>query len=424
MLGAALGYMRLMQNTKLSPEEIEKMQWRKFKEILAYAYDQVPFYREKFQKVRITPDDIQSRKDIAKIPVTTKEELRKAGNKIFATGYAKNNCKSSRTSGAKGLPFTSYFDTQAWHLLKYASKLRARRLCLLNFGSKVVNIECENKQAIKKLNNRPWYQDKVLKLRYLTVFDDIKQHIHFYTDFKPDALYGLTSYFLQLGHYIHRNSIKWNPPKIIFTSGEMLDVHTKNKLQNYFGSQVYDIYGSTELKEVAWECPKHEGYHINEDLYLVEFINKDKSADDGEIVVTSLVNHAMPLIRYDTGDRGKALEKRCSCGLPFALMGPSQGRAVDYFILPDKPPVSPYALTMTIEQIQGILQYQIIQHTNVDIEVKIRPLDSCSEQMKQDIRRELKKLLGESIKIHITPYQQIPREKSGKYQVVKSEVKM
>lgn len=423
MLGAVVDYMRLVQNTKLSPEEIKKMQWRKFKEILAYAYDQVPFYREKFQKARIAPDDIQSRKDIAKIPITTKEELRKAGNKIFATGYTKNNCKSSRTSGAIGLPFTSYFDTQAWLLLKYASKLRARRLCLLKFGSKVVNIECEDKQAIKKLNNRPWYHDKVLKLRYLTVFDDIKQHINFYTDFKPDALYGLTSYFLQLEHYIHRNRIKWNPPKTIFTSGEMLDVPTRNKLQKYFGPQVYDIYGSTELKEVAWECPKHEGYHINEDLYLVEFIDIDKSADEGEIVVTSLVNHAMPLIRYDTGDRGKALETRCSCGLPFSLMSPSQGRVVDYFILPNKQHVSPYALTMTIEPIQGILQYQIIQHTRVDVEVKIRPLDPCSEQMKQDIRSKLRKLLGESIRIRITACQEIPREKSGKYQVVKSEVK-
>jgi len=422
MLSVVPGYLQLMYNIKRSPKEIKKIQWRMFKKILAHAYNDVPFYRERFQKAGITPDNIQSRKDIKKIPITTKEELRNAGNKIFAKGYSKDNCNSSKTTGSTGLPFTSYFDKKSWNLLKISSKLRARRLCGLKYGSKIVNIETYNNQEIKQLNNRSWYYDKLIKLRYLSIFEDIEQHIEFYNAFKPDALYGLTSYFLQLGRYMHENGIKWNSQKLIFTSGEMLDIPTKNKLQKIFGPHIYDIYGTTELKEVSWECPKHEGHHINEDLYLVEFIDNDANIDEGEIVITSLVHHAMPLIRYSVGDRGQALNKYCSCGLPFALMSPSQGREVDYFILPNTQLISPYTLTMAMQPIEGILQFKIIQHTKTCVEVKIRPLDTCHKEMKQLIMSQLKKILGENITIRITPCQIIPHEKSGKYRVIQSLV--
>jgi len=245
MLSVVPGYLQLMYNIKRSPKEIKKIQWRMFKKILAHAYNDVPFYRERFQKAGITPDNIQSRKDIKKIPITTKEELRNAGNKIFAKGYSKDNCNSSKTTGSTGLPFTSYFDKKSWNLLKISSKLRARRLCGLKYGSKIVNIETYNNQEIKQLNNRSWYYDKLIKLRYLSIFEDIEQHIEFYNAFKPDALYGLTSYFLQLGRYMHENGIKWNSQKLIFTSGEMLDIPRSCKEQN-------------TGKKISWKCPHNE----------------------------------------------------------------------------------------------------------------------------------------------------------------------
>ena len=96
--------------------------------------------------------------------------------------------------------------------------------------------------------------------------------------------------------YAEKNQIQWYKPELIFTSAELLDLPTRQKIENYFGKKVYDIYGSTELKEVAWECPFKRGYHINDDLYFVEVVNPNEQ-EVGDIVITALTNKAMPLIR-------------------------------------------------------------------------------------------------------------------------------
>ena len=95
-------------------------------------------------------------------------------------------------------------------------------------------------------------------------------------------------------------------------------------IEKAFGAEVFDIYGCTEIKEIAWECEKHEGYHINEDDVYVEILHGESPAKPGEvgdIVLTDLRNKAMPLIRYRIGDRGLLIAGNCSCGRTFLTHG-------------------------------------------------------------------------------------------------------
>ncbi|MDQ2768006.1 MAG: hypothetical protein M3Y30_12720, partial [Gemmatimonadota bacterium] len=131
-----------------------------------------------------------------------------------------------------------------------------------------------------------------------------------------------------------------------------------------FGGELFDIYGTSETKEIAWEC--HEGSrHINSDVAHVEILDDDgemlSDGDEGEIVITLLVNHAMPLLRYRTGDRGTLLSHRCPCGRSSLLLGAVSGRDADMLELADGSTRSPYQLTMTLERIPGLAQYQIVQ---------------------------------------------------------------
>ncbi len=400
---------------KKSPDIIHGDQWRKLQKTLWYAYECVPFYRKKFDHAGIHPRDIKTPADLEKIPVATKEELRNAKEKIFAKGFSPLNTYSSKTSGSTGEPFISYFNITAWFLLKYLSKYRARRACGVSLFSRMVNIEACDQTKADTLNSK-----LILfpRLKYASLFSDIGEHVKLFLSFRPHVLYGMPSYFLKLGEYLIKHNINFKP-KFIFTSGEMADQITRNKLKAYFGDIIYDIYGMTEFKEVAWECSKHEGYHINEDLYYVEIINNGKyDENDGEIVITSLANMAMPLIRFSVGDRGYKVEKPCSCGNNFSLIIPTQGRLVDYCILSDGRRISPYSLTMTLEPIQNISKYQIIQHSMTSFEIKIIS-SHFDSQMEFDIASRFESILGTNVVIKITPCVEIPREKSGKYRVVK-----
>ena len=434
MFGSLPSYIKLRMALSQSSENIRSLQLRRLNNIVHYAYKNVPFYKNKFDKVGFRPSDRFSFEDFNKIPVTYKEELRLHGKDIISREFKEEELFTSRTSGSTGLPFKSYFDKDAWFILKYASKLRARRACGLKFGAKIVNIEAYNQRETAELNEAFAKRSRFFKLSYLSIFDDIENHLLYFEKFKPDVLYGLPSYFLELGRFISFKHKAWDTRRLIFTSGELLDTHTKKKLKGYFGENVFDIYGGTELKEVAWECRKHSGYHINEDLYYVEVFGgaeDTESSSEGELVVSCLINRAMPLIRYSVGDRARFLNSRCSCGLPFSMLSPISGREVDYFILKNGTKVSPYSLTMTVEPVQGIFQYKIIQHSKQDVELLIVPENTFKKitgsRDSQEILTEAKKLLqgvlGNDVRIKTTLCSRIPLSKNGKYVVVESRIR-
>lgn len=415
-------YLDIMRTLRRSPEDIKSLQWDRFRAIVKHAYDNVPFYRQKFDAAGMCPEDIRSREDIVRIPITTKEELRAAGKSAFAINYSSKNCIASKTSGSTGTPFTSYLDLKAWYVSKYIAKWRARTQCGVTWGSRIVNVEACSPTEAARMSRSPLRI--FMGMRYLSVFDSFDAHTAFYNSFKPDYIYGLPSYFLEYGEYLDEQKDFHSSLRGLFVSGEVLTAQSRRKIEQSFNVPVFDIYGNTELKEIAWECPAHTGYHINEDLQLVEFIHTDElKEDEGEIVVTSLNSKGMPYIRYSVGDVGVRVQEqeKCSCGAPFSKMMPVRGREVDYLFTPEGNRISPYLLTTTIEQVAGVVQYQVVQRSIDCVEIFVRALPNSFELVRERLVDVLSGLLGKNVVVQVHACTTISHEKSGKYRVVKNE---
>jgi phenylacetate-CoA ligase len=176
-------------------------------------------------------------------------------------------------------------------------------------------------------------------------------------------VYGLPSALLETASALRERGQALTVDRI-FTSGELLQPAVREAIAEAFQARVYDIYGSSETKEIAWECPEG-GMHVNTDVVHLEVLDDDgRQLDDGvegNLVVTSLVNHAMPLVRYRVGDRGSLLPHACACGRSFPLLGVVTGRAADVLVLADGRRISPYALTCALEREQNLLRYQVSQ---------------------------------------------------------------
>ncbi len=407
---------------------IETYKWKKFKETLDYAYNNVDFYKSYFKKAGIEPKDIKSRTDIYKLPLTTKQDILLSNLNYVSDEYMDEKIYTSRTSGSTGEPFVSYFDKRAWEILKFASKLRGRVACGFNLREKFVIVEAMGVDEANKYNNSFGFGKYVLRKRVLSVYDSFENHVKFFRRFKSDSIYGFPSYFVNLVSYLEKNKVSIPNVKRIFTSSEVLDERSRNIIESYFGCRVCDVYGSTETKEVCWECDKHEGYHINEDLVYVEIVDRNgkevKKGEQGRIVVTSLQNMAMPLIRYCIGDTGVMLKKKCSCGRSFALMRPVYGREIDYFILKDGRELSPYELTMSVEGIEGIIQYKIVQKSKSLVEMSLRVNEKFRMASKKVIVSNLKNILGSGVNINLKFVDYFENgNRSRKFRVVSSEVK-
>jgi phenylacetate-CoA ligase len=186
---------------------------------------------------------------------------------------------------------------------------------------------------------------------------------------------------------------------------------------------VLDVYGTSETKEVAWECPAGS-LHVNADVLRLEVLDESGRplpADaEGEIVVTSLVNRAMPLLRYRTGDRGTLRAGRCPCGLDLPLLGIVTGREVDHIQLPGGRRVSPYAFTCGLEPIPGMLRFQVVQIEPARLRVRARVARVARDEAPAAIRSAVLRAADAALSVEVELVDRFDERPGRKFQVVRA----
>jgi phenylacetate-CoA ligase len=215
------------------------------------------------------------------------------------------------------------------------------------------------------------------------------------------------------------------PVRAIFATAEVLYDHQKQAISEAFGGvPVVNGYGSREGGFISHECPAGN-MHIMSTSILVEFLHEGKpvqEGQDGEIVVTHLANHAMPFIRYRTGDIGQPSKAKCPCGRGFEVMKVLKGRSTDFVVTPDGRWVHGLGLIYAIREIPGVAQYQIVQTDVHEVQVSLVLLDSFPSDGHERIREGIVKRLGLGVRITVKAVDAIAQDASGKFRCVISEV--
>jgi phenylacetate-CoA ligase len=239
-------------------------------------------------------------------------------------------------------------------------------------------------------------------------------------EFGPHSVYGLPSVLLDVaGSMSDADCIR---PGRIFTSGELLLPSTRRRLVERFGCPVFDIYGTSETKEVAWECPDGSR-HVNADVVMVEVLddtwNPLPPGEEGQIVVTLLVNEAMPLLRYRTGDRGALQGGQCRCGLATPLLGVVSGREADVLELDAGQRLSSYALTCALEQVERVQRYRVDQVDRSALLVRaILDPGAVAGTMEERIRAALTPVVPRTLRLTIEFVDALPDGRGPKSRVV------
>lgn len=393
-----------------SERAVRERQWRTLSSMLAHAYETTPHYRAAFDARGITPADIRTPDDLTRLPILKKRDIR-VPDRMFARGFKRETLHKSFSSGSTGEGATTYFDDRAWVVGRFLVKLRARLACGLR--------PWHNVALFQWIPNEPTFlRRRILRQLSFGVHEPLEQTTDSLVSFGPHALYGFPSYLTRLAP-VAEGRVR---PRFVFTSGELLTERTRETIAAGFGAEVFDIYGCTELKEIAWECPARHGYHVNADAVFVEILSQDENGvPAGSIVATSLVNRAMPLIRYLVGDSGSWIPEPCPCGRGLPLMRPSLGRLADYFVLPGGGEVSPYNVMDPVEALDGVAQFEIVQDSVDHALVRVVPSPSFTEKTRDEIMRGLGPVIpGMTITIEVV--QRIEPEKSGKFRIVKNTV--
>jgi phenylacetate-CoA ligase len=349
---------RTIRAGSLPPEALEALARQRLVATLRAAA-QTGFYRRRFDTAGVARDDLMLELSpdevLAALPAAGKAELREAGTDILLGGRIRPEWRSSSSSGSTGEPFRVYYDPRAWAALKILVKLRARRACGTRPSDRVALLD-----AVPPCPTPPSPSARVVRISVLQAGSRIAAEL---AGFRPDTIYGLPSALLEAAEELRRAGRRLQVQRV-FTSGELLRPAARQAIAEAFGTRVFDVYGSSETKEIAWECPAG-GMHVNLDVVRIEVLDDANRpvpcGVEGNLVATLLVNRAMPLLRYRLGDRGSLRPGRCACGHPFPLLGVVTGRRADVLVLADGHRVSPYKLTCAMELVGDVLRYQVTQ---------------------------------------------------------------
>lgn len=331
------------------PKALQHLREEKLRKLVQHAYRYVPYYRKLFDDRGLSPTDIRTLDDIARIPISVKKDLQAAGtDSITSSAFPAAALHSSMTSGSSGRPFTIRQEAR-WVRVRKAMFQRALMGSGYHPGHKAVFLRSSAKRA-------DWWE----RARYLShkqAPDELLAEINRYG---PWLLYGWVTPIRQLAEYIQQSGARVVSPRAIVTTAETLDGATRRLIETAFDTRICEILGLTEMGSVAWECTAHSGLHIAEDTAIVESVSSAGGAK--RLIMTNLDLLAMPFIRYDPGDLGVfAADDSCPCGRTFARLTRIEGRLVDCVRLADGRVVPPFDLTMALEKVAGLDRYQIIQ---------------------------------------------------------------
>ena len=414
---------RLRRNLGLSKADLEKIQRERLVSLIRHAYENVPYYRRLFDTVGLKPGDIKTVKDLEHVPITDKVVMRKLPleDKV-AHNIDLKDCLNIFTSGSTGMPAHLYFTHRDFKVLDMVY-LRSFLENGLKFNYKRAFVLDPHGFETKSR----WYHHLGLA-RYVNIscFLEPDDQINILREVRPDFIHGYPSSLKLIAEQIIESGENGLRPKLVSTAAELLDRKGREQIENAFGVKVYDRYAASEARNIAWECGEHNGYHINIDTLVVEFIKDGRGAVEGErgdIVVTNLYSYAMPFIRYRIGDVGIPSDRKCPCGIELPLMEIIEGRDEDFIVLKGARVVSPMVITGTLDHITGIKQFRVVQEDIDTVSAALAMGDGFNSDTIFKAEKALKGILGDDIKIRCEAVEDIPREASGKVRAVISKVK-
>lgn len=427
MLQVVKNLPNLMYSMALQPEKIRALQLRKLQHIVAHAYQHTIFYRETMDRLGIRPEDIRSLEDIQHLPIISRAEVKEHFHEMIAHSVNLSACKVTHSSGTTGEPVEYAYDQHALNMAR-ALKVREKLWCGVRPGDRWINIAMTRKRGGHQITGGDWrdfLKHSVTRGLDVDVIEDLDVQVDKILAFAPSVLQAYPTSLHAVALEIKRRNITSWRPRLLFTVAELLGEDTRILVRNVFGMEIMDIYGLIEVGDIGWQCRKGNGYHMNADAILTEFLNEGKpvaAGEVGEIVVTSLYNTAMPLIRYRSSDAGRPSDDHCTCGSHLPLMQVVDGKMLDFLTLPNGKLVSPHVPKKALLFVSGFHRFQIVQHTEYDIDVLCEPSPNWSDETPTRIEAALRPIVGPDVRISAKQVEQIERAKSGKIKVIVSHV--
>ncbi len=430
-----------MQNTIWDPhhecmprEELEQLQLERLQATLNRAYKNVTCYRNKFNQLGIVPEDITSLADLAKLPFTTKEDLRQNyPYGMFAVPLREvvRIHSSSGTTGKSTVVGYTKNDLKTW------SNLVARFMIAAGVThDDVVQIAFGYGMFTGAFGLH--YGSETIGAAVIPMSGgNTEKQIMIMQDYKSTVLVCTPSYAVTIADRMDKMGIdpKSLSLKVGLFGGEPWSEAMRREIETRLAISATDNYGLSEIigPGVAGECHYKCGMHLAEDCFIAEIIDPETCqvlppGSVGELVLTSLTKEAFPMIRYRTRDITSLDHSRCECGRTLLRMKKTMGRSDDMLIIKGVN-VFPSQIEEVLMAMEGCQpHYQLIVDRKgaldeLEIDIEVTENIFFDEMRKQrafleTLEKKIHAMLGVGATVKLVEPNSIPRHEGKALRVI------
>lgn len=407
-----------------STESIRQFQLERLRIMLRHCHENIPFYQERFRRAGFHPNDLRSWRDLEQLPVLEKRHIREHFWQLIDRRRMRKGilCQTSGTTG-EPLRFllsprqvtTEWADI--WRCWIWAGYRPHDRVAAFR------HYEPKPGEPISRF-------ERHTNTLFFSVYDmeegRLREYVSAFNRFAPRFVRGYPSSLYILASFAREKRLMLHSPHAIITSSETLQPQYRSLIEEVFDCPVYDWYGTNERIVTAYQCERRGPYHLSATSGVAEFLDAEvHSARDAEarsLVVTTLVNKIMPLIRYRVGDVVMPEDSPCECGRGLPLIRAVLGRSDDIIITGGSRYVSPIRFYVLFQEFDAVRQFQVVQKHSNQVLIRIVTARELSRPEYRLLNDKLRRLLGEPVRCEFEFVQEIEPEPSGKVRNIVSPV--
>ncbi|RME45909.1 MAG: phenylacetate--CoA ligase family protein [Caldilineae bacterium] len=415
----------------LSAEEIEAVQRRQLQTLLEYADRYVPYYQALFARIGFRPADFAA--DPAafrRIPPLTKADIRRHYDRLITTEPARRkHLFQAKTGGTTGEPlwfkqdrtYRCYNTAYVYHNMQWAGwQLGDPQFWLWGHVPEAGHR--------RQPSAGDWLANFIANRFDVDAFviaPDDMERLARHMERKPGGIlwsyvstaHRFAQFLAERGHTIHLRGV--------YVAAEPLFPPQREQIESALGCPVFNNYSSIDTGAIARECDRHDGLHIATRNVYVEVLRNGEPVPDGEegeFVITGLINYGMPLIRYKIEDWGAKSNRPCSCGRGEPLLKVVEGRQIDLFKTRDGRVVYGAFAKDLLPALGDVKQFQVIQKSLERVVFRIVKEGEINRQQLRFIERVTKDSLGEEVEVQFEFVDSLPDTPTGKHRYLVSEV--
>jgi len=416
----------------MDQKDLRQMQSEKLVKLVKYVYDNSPFYKKRFDEFGIRPEDIKSIDDVTKLPFTYKTDLRDT----YPTGmFCVPNTEVVRfhaSSGTTGKPIVVGYTAK--DLDSWAESL-ARGLTAIGMTNDDILQVSYGYGLFTGGLGLHYGSEKIGATTLPTSSGNTERQITLMNDLDVTAICCTPSYFSYLIEAAEKTgySIKNSKLKFGIFGAEPWSESLRQRIEERSGIKAYDVFGTSELSGPLFiECAEQKGMHIWSDMFLFEILDSKtgepvKEGEIGELVVTTLIKEALPLIRYRVGDLASMEYSVCKCGRTHPRLMRLKGRSDDMIIVRGIN-VFPAQIEYVLVKIPEVSPHFMIVVDRINeldrMVVQVELLDMASDKLddyyklKSRIEHELKSITNLVAEVEFVDPGSIPRSEGKAKRVI------